>query len=116
MPRDCRHREYVPVARIHIAAGWREKDPNQRYTMQTVVARPNLSDAESRESEELLTEYTDIFAMKSDDCGRTDRIYHRIDTGEARPIRQSPKRLPQAKQADVGEMLENMQRRGVIEE
>jgi hypothetical protein len=77
--------------------------------------RPNLSDAGSRESEELLTEYGDIFAMNIDEYGWTDRVFQLIDTGETRPIRQPPRRLPLAKQANVGEMLEDMQRRGVIE-
>jgi hypothetical protein len=80
------------------------------------AARPNLSAAESRELEELLTEYGDIFAVRSDDCGRTDRVYHRTDKGEARPIRKPPRRLPLAKQAEVGEMLDDMQRRGDIEQ
>jgi hypothetical protein len=31
------------------------------------AARPNLNDTEPQELEELLTEYGDIFAMKSDD-------------------------------------------------
>jgi hypothetical protein len=38
------------------------------------AAKPNLSDAYSRQLEELLTEYGDIFAMDSDDYGRTDRM------------------------------------------
>jgi hypothetical protein len=66
--------------------------------------------------EELLTEYGDIFAMKSDDYRWTDKVYHRIDTGEARLICQTPRRLPPAKQGDVGEMLKDKQRRGVIKE
>jgi hypothetical protein len=39
----------------------------------------------------------------------------RINMGHTRPIRQ-PRRLPLAKQADVGEMQEDMQRREVTEE
>jgi hypothetical protein len=81
-----------------------------------VAARPNLSDAEVRELEELLTEYGDIFAMKSDDYGWIDRVYRRIDTGNARPIRQSLRTLHLAKQAEVGKMLDDIQRREVIEE
>jgi hypothetical protein len=38
------------------------------------------------------------------------------DTGEDRPIPQPPRKLPLAKQVDVGETLEVMQTRGVIEE
>jgi hypothetical protein len=47
--------------------------------------------------------------MKSDHYGRTDRVNYHIGTGEARPICQPPRRLPLAKQADVGKMLEDMQ-------
>jgi hypothetical protein len=43
-------------------------------------------------------------------------VYHRIDTGDARPIRQPPRRIPLAKQEEVEEMLDDMQRHGVIEE
>jgi hypothetical protein len=45
------------------------------------TAKHNLSDAESWELEELLTEYGDIFDMDSDDYGRTERVYHSIDMG-----------------------------------
>jgi hypothetical protein len=36
------------------------------------AARPTLSDAESRELEELLAEYGDIFVTKSDKYGQTE--------------------------------------------
>jgi hypothetical protein len=62
-----------------------------------VASRPNLSDEEIRELEELITEYEDPFASKRSDYGRTDRLYQRIDAREARPIRQPPTRLPLAK-------------------
>jgi hypothetical protein len=61
--------------------------------------RPNLVDAESPELKHLLTEYGDIFAVNNDDYRQTNRMYHRMDMGEAPP----PRRLPLAKQADVGE-------------
>jgi hypothetical protein len=69
------------------------------------ATRTNLSDAESRELEEHLNEYGDILAMKSNDYGWTDRVHHRIDMGEARPIRQPLMRLSLAKQVDVGDIL-----------
>jgi hypothetical protein len=50
------------------------------------VARSNLSIGEFQELEDLTTEYEDIFATGSEDYGRTDRMYHRIDTGDARTI------------------------------
>lgn len=53
--------------------------------------------------------------MKSDDFGRTERVYHSTDMREARPISQPSRKILLAKEAQVGEMLEDMQRRGVIE-
>jgi hypothetical protein len=59
--------------------------------------------------EELLTKYGDIFAKDSDDYGQTNSVYHHTDTGEAQPIRQPLRRFHLPKQADVGNMLEDMQ-------
>jgi hypothetical protein len=79
------------------------------------AVRPNLGEAECRELEELLNEYGDIFAMDNDEYERDDRMYHRIDTVEARPIRPLQRSLPN-KEADVGKMLEDMHQSGVIKE
>jgi hypothetical protein len=73
----------------------------------TEAARPHLSNRELQELEELLTEYEDIFAVDSDDHGQTNKMYHQTDTGDAQPIRQPPRRLPLAKQAEVSEMLDD---------
>jgi hypothetical protein len=40
--------------------------------------RLNLSDTESQELEELLTEYGDTFGMKGDNYKATSRVYHGI--------------------------------------
>ena len=37
---------------------------------------------------QLLLEFSDIFAGTSNDLGHTDLVKHRIDTGNAHPIRQ----------------------------
>jgi hypothetical protein len=81
-----------------------------------VGARPNLSVREAQALEELIADYQDVFEIKSGDHGRTEKVYHRIDTGDARPIRQPPRRFPLAKQAEVNGMLEDMKSKGVIEE
>jgi hypothetical protein len=91
------------------------RNANSRLQDVTEAARPHL-DGEFRELKELVAEYEDIFAGDSEDHGWTNKVYHRIDTGEALPIRQHPMRLPLAKRAEVSEMLEDMQRRGILEE
>ena len=44
------------------------------------------------------------------------KVYHRINTGDAQPIRQPPHRLPLVKQAEVNALLEDMKSKGVTEE
>jgi hypothetical protein len=51
--------------------------------------------------EELLTEYEDIISGDNEDYGRTNKVDRRIDMGDARPIRQPPRRIPLAKQEEV---------------
>jgi hypothetical protein len=80
------------------------------------AAKPHLTNGEFQELKELLTEYEDIFARDDEDYGRTNKVYHCIDTGDARPILQPPRRIPLIKQAEVKEMLDDMERHGVIEE
>jgi hypothetical protein len=78
-------------------------------------ARPELKPREAPALEELIIEYEDIFTTKTGAYGRTDKVYHQIDTSDARPTYQTPCRLPSAKQAKMNDMLEDMKGRGVIE-
>ena len=59
----------------------------------------------------LLNEHQDVFAKNSGDLGLTTLVEHRIDTGDAVPIKQQPRRLPNSLRTvveeQVGEMLEN---------
>ncbi len=61
--------------------------------------------------ENLLNEHQDVFAKNSGDLGLTTLVEHRIDTGDAVPIKQQPRRLPNSLRTvveeQVGEMLEN---------
>jgi hypothetical protein len=49
------------------------QDTTPKFQDVTAAVRPNLSDGESRELEEPLTEYGDIFAMNSKNYRWTDR-------------------------------------------
>ena len=63
----------------------------------------------------LLCEFSDVFSQGPHDLGRTDLVQHRIDTRDASPIRQPPRRLPLSKQKDAAETVEDMEREGIIE-
>ena len=62
----------------------------------------------------MLTKYQDVLSKGPEDMGCTDLVKHQIDTGEARPIRQPPRRLPIAKQAVEQVEVSKMLDRGVI--
>jgi hypothetical protein len=74
-----------------------------------------MSVREAQALEELLADYQDVFETGNGDRRRTRKVYHRIDTGDAQPIRQSPRRLPLAKQALANDLLEDMKSKSVIE-
>ena len=65
---------------------------------------------------ELLCKYESAFAMSKEDLGETDLEMHKIDTGDARPIKQAPHRMPFAKKAAVAEEVKKLKRMNVIED
>lgn len=44
----------------------------------------------------MLMQYQHCFSKHEDDIGRTNLIEHHIDTKEAKPIKQPPRRVPLA--------------------
>jgi hypothetical protein len=69
-----------PIALVtqHDAAAPQDQDNSPNLQDMIVAARPNLGDGEIRELEDLITKYEEVFAAQSGDCGRIDRVYHRI--------------------------------------
>ena len=62
----------------------------------------------------VLNRYADAFKSPDQILGRTDRVLHRIDTGEARPIRIPYRRMPLSKKAKMEEAMMDMLEGGVI--
>lgn len=63
----------------------------------------------------LLHEYEDVFSSTDGDLGRTSICRHRIDTGNARPVRQPLRRQPLPHRIVIDEHLDQMLADGVIE-
>ena len=63
----------------------------------------------------LLRDHQDTFASSSTDLGFCPLVEHGIDTGDARPIKQSPRRPPIAAREAEDEILNAMLETGVIE-
>jgi len=81
-----------------------------------VMKDAKLSPKVAQEFAELLMKHHAVFAAHDKDLGRTDLVKHHIDTGDARPIRQPPRRLPISQQADCEKEVQEMQSKGVIEQ
>lgn len=64
---------------------------------------------------QLLFDHRDTFASSSSDFGYCAILKHDIDTGDARPIRQSPRKPPLAARDAEDEILNDMLETGVIE-
>ena len=59
-------------------------------------------------------EYRDVFSSGPTDMGRTGLVKHTIDTGDQRPIRLPPRRLPITKQEVEKEEVQQILDRGAI--
>ena len=75
----------------------------------------DISQSQRTALQETLLEYADVFSSGPEDIGLTDAVEHTIDTGDSRPIRLPPRRLPIAKQQCEAEEVSKMLKRGVIE-
>lgn len=63
---------------------------------------------------ELFNDFGDVFSKSEDDIGLTNLIEHSIDTGNARPIKQPPRRVPLAFADKEREMIQQMEKQGII--
>ena len=61
-------------------------------TWKDVIVSEDLNEKQSSEVKKTLEEFSDVF---SGTPNRTNAVVHKIDTGEAQPIRTAPYRIPQ---------------------
>ncbi|GFW27160.1 hypothetical protein TNCV_93861 [Trichonephila clavipes] len=80
-----------------------------------LLENAELSPEQKSSAERLFHEFEDVFSRNSSDIGHTTVTQHRIDTTDHPPIKQHPRRLPFAKQEEVGTLLREMQENDIIE-
>ncbi|GFT36599.1 retrovirus-related Pol polyprotein from transposon 17.6 [Trichonephila clavipes] len=80
-----------------------------------LLENAELSPEQKSSAERLFQEFEDVFSRNSSDIGHTTVTQHRIDTVDHPPIKQHPRRLPFAKQEEVGTLLREMQENDIIE-
>ncbi|CAG2215490.1 Transposon Ty3-G Gag-Pol polyprotein,Transposon Ty3-I Gag-Pol polyprotein [Mytilus edulis] len=75
----------------------------------------NLTEQQGLQMKGVLKRQADAFANSKNELGSTDLIKHKINTGDATPIKQNPRRLPLAKQEVADREVQRMLDIGVIE-
>ncbi|GFX56117.1 hypothetical protein TNCV_3062031 [Trichonephila clavipes] len=80
-----------------------------------LLENAELSPEQKSSAERLFQEFEDVFSRNSSDIGHTTVTQHRIDAADHPPIKQHPRRLPFAKQEEVGTLLREMQENDIIE-
>ena len=78
-------------------------------------ASDNLQEEQIRSVRKTLVEYQDVFALTDEQLGRTEVVKHAINTGNARPIKERLRRVPQYAVEEVDRQVDDMLKRGIIE-
>ena len=73
-----------------------------------------LVKSETEKVHKVLLKFQHVFSAGPSDLGRTQIVNHKIDTGDARPVRIPPRRIPLAKQTDAAQCVEEMQKQRII--
>ena len=73
-----------------------------------------LTDHQREKFLALLSHYEEVLAKFPEDLGCTDVLSHRIETGDAKPIRQQARRVPLPHHGTVQELLKDMLKKQVI--
>ena len=79
------------------------------------LPNPSLTAAENTQLIELLKNSSDIFALSSLDLGHMQLVQHKIDTGDARPIKQRPYRVSNSQKAEIDRHIFNMLDQNIIQ-
>ena len=112
--------ETIPRTRVRATQVTRDPVKTDHWDKETKEmgerAMENLDKEEDRlQLMELLNEFQDVFMQEGVPLGRTHLVEHHINTGDARPLKQRPRREPLGLQDVVKMELKDMLDRDVIE-
>ena len=89
---------------------WRKNQISQTYK-----GTFSLPEAEELKLMAFLMDHHEVFALEEGERGETNLMQLEIDTGNATPIKQQPRRLPFAVREEVAQQLDAMTAAGVIQ-
>ena len=75
----------------------------------------NLDEQQSDQLKVLIRKYEGLFAESDKELGHTNLVKHRINTGNAQPVKEPPRRAPVHLRQEVDKNIDDMLKKGVIE-
>ena len=111
---DTEHLLVNTVGASDVGAEQESKPPTPQVDVN--ISDSDLSEEGKVSLQALVTEYSDIFSRHSGDIGRTHLVEHSINTGDASPIKQQPRRIPGSLRDQVEQQKAQMMQDGIIEE
>jgi len=75
----------------------------------------SLPEPEKEKFCKFLMDHHAVFSLKANECGETNLVQLEIDTGDAQPRKQNPRRLPFVVKQEVARQLRTMQEVGIIQ-
>ena len=73
-----------------------------------------FSEDEAKKLQDLIHEFSDVFALDDSELGCTDIVHHIIDTGDHPPIKQQPYRTAAVHRQKIATMIADMKEQGII--
>ena len=74
-----------------------------------------LSGEQGADVSRLIDDFSDVFSSGDDDLGQTNLVEHTINTGDSRPVKVPPRRIPIHKRQEAEETIGKLKRQGLIE-
>ena len=96
-------------------SGTRQEIPEHLMEMWN-KASEGKTENEQRNIRNMICNFSDVFSVNDMDLGRTHLTQHEIPTGDSRPVKQPPRRVPMALVKEEAEAIQNLRRQGVIRE
>ena len=76
---------------------------------------PTLPPDELQQLKDFLVDHHDVFSLEEGEHGETDMMQFEIDTGDAPPQKQPPRKMPFVVRQEVAKQLTQMQESGVVQ-
>ena len=86
----------------------------ERLMAELQLSPGDLTQDQFQQLQELISDSVDVFALDDSELGCTSLVQHRIETGNQSPIKQPTRRVPFVYRNKIAEMVESMEKQGVI--